>query len=220
MSSIAIDSITNRAGTGGPAMPLGSVSGPWTTATRPASPAIGLSGFNSTLETNETWNGSNWVPEGFIALVSNVALSGSAYDLTGIEPWVNQLRLVYGGVSASSDGVSSVQLGTSTGVVTTGYDNAAWGSGGANTIGTARVTTSFAITNSQVNTFIMGGVLEIIRRSGNTWTCRGTGQVEGGATVFGNNGVMGDLGGALTRIRFNPGAGNFDNGVLSVFASR
>lgn len=192
----------------------------WTTAGRPSVPAVGDTGFNSTLGTNETWNGSNWVPDGFIALVSNVALSGSAYDLTGIEPWVNHLRLVYGGLSASVDGVSNVQLGTSTGVVATGYDNTAWGSGGANSIGTARVTTSFTISNGQASTYLMGGVLDIIRRSGNTWTCRGTGQVEGSATAFGNNGVMGDLGGALTRIRFNPGAGNFDGGVLSVFASR
>jgi len=34
--------------------------GPWTTATRPASPATGATGFNSTLGTYETWNGSQW----------------------------------------------------------------------------------------------------------------------------------------------------------------
>jgi len=43
---------------------LGSVGGPWTTATRPVSPATGQTAYNSTLNKNETWNGSNWVASG------------------------------------------------------------------------------------------------------------------------------------------------------------
>jgi hypothetical protein len=36
----------------------------WTTATRPSSPAIGTSGFNTTLKTLETWNGSLFTSSG------------------------------------------------------------------------------------------------------------------------------------------------------------
>lgn len=43
--------VTDRAGVQG---------GPWTTATRPASPATGATGFNSTVGAYETWNGSQW----------------------------------------------------------------------------------------------------------------------------------------------------------------
>lgn len=45
---------------------VGSVGGPWTTATRPASPTAGLTGFNTTLGKAETWNATNnaWVSSG------------------------------------------------------------------------------------------------------------------------------------------------------------
>lgn len=36
----------------------------WTTATRPATPSLGLSGYNTDLGENETWNGVAWVPGG------------------------------------------------------------------------------------------------------------------------------------------------------------
>ena len=45
-------------------MTVGSVGGPWTTATRPASPSTGQSGFNSTLSRFETWNGTAWIASG------------------------------------------------------------------------------------------------------------------------------------------------------------
>jgi len=45
-------------------MGQGIVGGPWTTAGRPTSPTTGQTGYNSTLNKNETWNGSNWVASG------------------------------------------------------------------------------------------------------------------------------------------------------------
>jgi len=45
---------------------VGSVGGPWTTATRPSSPTAGLSGFNSDIGKIEVYNAttSNWVSSG------------------------------------------------------------------------------------------------------------------------------------------------------------
>jgi hypothetical protein len=43
---------------------VGSVEGPWTTATRPSSPTAGLAGFNTDLGKMETYNGSAWVSSG------------------------------------------------------------------------------------------------------------------------------------------------------------
>ena len=45
---------------------VGSVGGPWTTAGRPTSPTAGQTGYNSTLNRVETWNGSTsaWVSSG------------------------------------------------------------------------------------------------------------------------------------------------------------
>lgn len=43
---------------------VGTVEGPWTTATRPSSPVTGLVGFNTDLGKTETYNGSAWVSSG------------------------------------------------------------------------------------------------------------------------------------------------------------
>jgi hypothetical protein len=45
---------------------VGTVSGPWTTATRPSSPTDGLNGFNTDLNKLETWDATNnaWVTSG------------------------------------------------------------------------------------------------------------------------------------------------------------
>lgn len=45
---------------------VGTVSGPWTTAARPATPTDGLSGFNTDLNKLETWDATNsaWVTSG------------------------------------------------------------------------------------------------------------------------------------------------------------
>jgi hypothetical protein len=45
---------------------LGTVGGPWTTATRPSTPVDGQSGFNTTLNKLETWDATNsaWVTSG------------------------------------------------------------------------------------------------------------------------------------------------------------
>lgn len=43
---------------------VGTVEGPWTTATRPSSPTTGLTGFNTDLGKMESYNGSAWVSSG------------------------------------------------------------------------------------------------------------------------------------------------------------
>lgn len=43
---------------------VGTVQGPWTSSTRPASPTTGLIGFNSQLGKLESYNGTGWVSSG------------------------------------------------------------------------------------------------------------------------------------------------------------
>lgn len=43
---------------------LGIIGGPWTSSTRPSSPFLGQTGYNSTIGQNETWNGTTWVQDG------------------------------------------------------------------------------------------------------------------------------------------------------------
>ena len=52
---------------------VGHVDGPWTTSTRPSSPSTGTTGYNSTIGSYETWNGTAWV-SGTITLSALTAL--------------------------------------------------------------------------------------------------------------------------------------------------
>lgn len=161
---------------------------------------------------------SQWVPAGWKTLAENVALTGSAYDLTGIPTWVKALEIEYSGVSSAGNDVFGCQLGSSAGVVTAGYETSAWGSGGSNLIGTFRHTNGFYISNGQASSFVMQGSIALRRHSGNLWRAKGSGKVDGVATNFGNDGSV-SLPGALDRIRFNHNLGGaFDSGAVSIFA--
>lgn len=61
----------------------------WTTAARPATPATGASGFNSTIGQVETWNGTAWVSGGGGGVSSVIGNTGS----------VTLAELVTGGVA-------------------------------------------------------------------------------------------------------------------------
>lgn len=195
----------------------GSKTPTWAPGSRPASPVTGERGFNTTYGQPESWNGSTWVPDRWVSLASGATLSGSAYNLTSIPSWANEILITYITASASSDGVFGCQVGTSSGVVTTGYEHAAWGSGGSNAIGTTRYTTGFYVTNAQVAANVIQGTISIKRHSGNIWRADGTGQVESAATLFGSSGRI-NLSAALDRIRLNFSTGaSFDgSGTVSV----
>lgn len=65
---------------------LGNAFPSWTTATRPSNPANGQTGFNSTLTTLETYNGSSWVMGGLPApsTSGNLLMSnGTAWTSSG-----------------------------------------------------------------------------------------------------------------------------------------
>jgi len=56
---------------------VGSISGPWTTSTRPSSPSTGTTGYNSTIGSYETWNGTAWV-----GTVANLTAPGPIGSVT------------------------------------------------------------------------------------------------------------------------------------------
>lgn len=161
---------------------------------------------------------SQWVPAGWKTLVEGVSLTGTAYDLTGLPTWVREIDIEYSGVSGTANDFFGVLLGSSAGFVSTGYETSAWGSGGSNTIGTSRHTTGFYVANGALSTWVMQGRLEIRRLSGNLWRAKGSGQVEGSATNYGNDGKV-TLPGQLDRLRLLFATGSFDGtGVASIFA--
>lgn len=101
--------------TGSAKMPSG------TTAQRDGSPGVGYTRFNSTLGTNETWNGSGWVPEGIGGSVT-VSTVGTAVDVTGLPSYARNIDILLRGWSPDDANGFLLLLGTVDGVLTSGYN--------------------------------------------------------------------------------------------------
>jgi len=110
----------------------------WTTGTRPASPSAGQTGYNTTLNTLERYNGTTWGPivttsdsatvtptmlsQPFTAIGAVATTSGTSTTFTGIPSWAKRVTLLLNGVSLSGTSVLLAQLGTSGSIISTGYN--------------------------------------------------------------------------------------------------
>lgn len=141
--------------------------------------------------------------------------SGTSIDFTGIPSWVKRLTVMFDQVSASGTSNLLIQLGTSGGVQTTGYNNNWSFNGPSNTGGQS--TTGFAIYNdTAINTKNGSAIFTLLNN--NTWTCQGM------FTQLGNPGYnlltagSKSLGAVLDRVRITTvnGSETFDNGSINI----
>lgn len=205
--------VAKTGNSGSAAMPSG------TTAQRDVAPAVGYARWNSTLGTNETWNGTDWVPDGWVALGSVSTASGTGGIIGGIPPWITELKLVLKGVSGSTTGSwTRVRLGTALGMVTTGYVSTRWfgNTGSASVGGTS--TAGFDIHTE--TTLVARGALHLHKLPGTeTWVAYG---------MFGDSGAPGagltggevTLPQALTQVEVLVAIGAFDAGSVVLFGKR
>lgn len=180
----------------------------WTTAGRPVAPAIGDTGFNTTLGVNETWNTSEWLPSGKRAVVSSVVSvnSGTAHDLASIPDWVDELEIVAESLSLTDTGNLLIQLGVSGGVVTAGYVSTSAIISGAATSATSS-SAGLVISNGAAARAFTGSIR--MRRNSNKWSGEIVGRMDTTTIVFGS-GII-DLTGVLTTIRITrTSEGSFD----------
>ena len=102
--------------------------------------------------------------------------SGTSIDFTGIPSWVKRVTVMFNGVSTNGTSAFQVQLGTSSGIETTGY-NATTGVVAGTYVGaagTATATTGFVLEyNNQVAAALMSGHLLLTTISSNTWVASG-----------------------------------------------
>ena len=196
--------------TGSAKMPSG------TTAQRDGSPGVGYTRFNSTLGTNETWNGSAWVQEGLRA-ASLVTLSGTAVDITGIPPWAKRITLNFNGLSTNGASLKLVQLGTSAGIQTTGYRGSSVVTNGAGGSGISSIEGMVFFSNNPANIWVGSAVFTRASATANLWV--GTAVVGlAGETFALFSGMDVTLPGSLDRLRLTTANGTdaFDAGFVSV----
>lgn len=143
--------------------------------------------------------------------------SGNTKDFTGIPVWVRRITVQFQNVSLSAAGIVSIQLGTSSGLETSGY------------VGTSGLVSfhSYSITNGigvdlNSNTLNFHGQVIIENISGNTWVSSHFLGASGGYLVIG--GASKTLGAALDRLQIRAtdttgatsGSINFDAGSVNI----
>ena len=146
--------------------------------------------------------------------------SGTSIDFTGIPSWVKRVTVMFNGVSTNGTSAFQVQLGTSSGIETTGY-NATTGVVAGTYVGaagTATATTGFVLEyNNQVAAALMSGHLLLTTISSNTWVASGIIGSSSGTQVYlfsGNKATASTL--DRVRITTVNGTDTFDAGSINI----
>lgn len=141
-----------------------------------------------------------------------VSASSTSVDFTNIPSWVRRISVIFAGVSLSGTSSILVQLGTSSGVVTSGYVATSISNGGGTTASTA----GFPVQTSQASNTI-SGIMTIILFDTNAWVSSHSTKNSTSGTVNGGGNVT-NIGGTLDRVRITTvnGTDTFDAGTINI----
>ena len=142
--------------------------------------------------------------------------SGTSIDFTSIPSLAKRITVMFQGVSTNGSSFVQIQLGDSGGVETTGYVGVMMNSGGGGTIDTS-ITTGFGIRANNAG-YIIDGLINISKLSGNTYVEAGTLTATGAGTgTFITSGSK-TLSDTLDRVRITTvnGTDTFDAGTINI----
>jgi hypothetical protein len=143
--------------------------------------------------------------------------SGTAIDFTGIPAGVRRITVMLDQVSTNSTSPLTVRLGTSGGIVATGYEGIQ-GVGDSVPNVFAGISTGFDVYNGAVAEATTGRMV-LENQSGNLWLCTFQGfVVQGASRYFSRTSGRVSLSGALTQLRLTTTAGTptFDQGAINI----
>ena len=167
-----------------------------------------------------TTNGTSWSSTPKLTSIAPVTLSGSSTVITtSIPAWAKRITLLLNGIGSAGAVDWSIQIGTASGLETTGYDYASSTAAGGSLGGqSASATTAYIIRNNNSATPSTGFyTLTLMNSSTNTWL--GNGQI---VESFAPNGQINtslgvkSLSGVLTRISMLCGASTWSSGTVSI----
>jgi hypothetical protein len=149
-------------------------------------------------------------------IVSGAAVastSGTSIDFTGIPSWVKRITVMFSGVSTNGTSVVQVQLGTSSGIESSGYAGETWQ---ANT-NNSGLGAGFAMGVSNAAANGAYGAVTLLLISNNVWVASGT----FGRTNFIDSVIINgskSLSGTLDRVRVTTvnGTDTFDAGTINI----
>jgi hypothetical protein len=144
--------------------------------------------------------------------------SGSTVVLSSSIPsWARKITITFAGVGSDGSAGVEVQLGDSGGYETSGYSGAVTSTTTGPTVGTAALSSGFALSNSWGASLVVHGsmILTLLDTTSNTWVCQGVVARTDSAVTMHMAGSK-TLNTALTQIRLSAGANAFDAGSANV----
>jgi hypothetical protein len=150
-------------------------------------------------------------------IVSGTAVastSGTSIDFTAIPSWVKRITVMFQGVSTNAANNLIVQLGTSSGFVSTGYLSSL-AAVNAGTGGNTSATNGF-LTSSSNAASVISGTMTITNLTSNTWVYHAVTKSSTTVVVMAAGDIS--LAAALTQIRITDtaGTGTFDAGSINI----
>jgi hypothetical protein len=151
------------------------------------------------------------VAASFVRGTAVATTSGTSVDFTSIPSTVKRITVLFRGFSTSGNSVPCVRLGTSSGIVSTGY----LGSMSGNTVRNV-FTTGFGIQSTDGSNVIHGAIT-ITNIDSNFWVATGTLGASNGALTMETAGSV-DLAAQMTQLRITTtnGTDTFDAGQVNI----
>lgn len=155
------------------------------------------------------------------AITSGTAVastSGTAIDFTGIPSTAKRITVMFSAVATNGTGIPQVQLGTSGGVVSSGYAASAGVIQSPSAVAILSSTAGFILTDAASATQTMAGNMVITNLTSNTWVASFSiyGLASPARAHFGGGTIP--LGGTLDRLRIttNNSTGTFNAGTVNI----
>lgn len=175
-----------------------------------------ITGTTAAFSGSVTANGLSTELRPLVAGTAQASTSGTNIDFTGIPSWAKRVTLMFSGVSTSGTQTPFFQLGTSSGLATSGYENRS-ANIQTSTVGVNTPLTTGIGMLSFTNTAVRYGAMVFLNVTGNLWIASGmiTITTAGNFTDFVTGSVT--LSGALERLRFSAGTTDtFDAGTVNI----
>lgn len=147
---------------------------------------------------------------------AQASTSGTSIDFTGIPSWVKRITVMFNGVSTNGSSLPQVQLGTSSGVETTGYVSLISSYGAA---ATASSTTGVLANVFGNAGYVVTGLITFAYVGSNLWVASMVTTVDQSLGNFSSSGAgRKTLSGTLDRIRVTTvnGTDTFDAGSINI----
>jgi hypothetical protein len=172
---------------------------------------IGSSAVSAAGQIPFSTDGTSYTPTAkIVSGTAQASTSGTNIDFTGIPSWVKKITVMFQSVSISGSSNFLIQLGTSSGPITSGYISSAVGGGSA-------TSTAGFIIAEDTNTQALIGQCIISQFSSSSWIASGLFTRSGSATLKTNAGQLTGSG-TIDRVRITTsnGTDTFDAGSINI----